>query len=56
MKKIFYLAGACCMSLCLLGACSSDDDPVKPIELAEAHRPIRRCMPMIPISRKVSSL
>lgn len=35
MKKIFYLAGACCMSLCLLGACSSDDDPVKPIELAE---------------------
>ncbi len=35
MKKIFYLAGACCMSLCLLGACSSDDDPAKPIELAE---------------------
>ena len=35
MKKIFYLAGACCMSFCLLGACSSDDDPAKPIELAE---------------------
>ena len=35
MKKIFHLAGACCMSLCLLGACSSDDDPAKPIELAE---------------------
>lgn len=35
MKKIFYLAGVCCMSLCLLGACSSDDEPVKSIELAE---------------------